>query len=252
MKMPILFVGHGSPMNAIEDNEYTKEWINISKKIPEPKGIIAISAHWYTRGTRITSAKNPKTIYDMYGFPRELYEIEYNAGTNEELIGEIKKVENSITEDSEWGYDHGVWSILHKMYPNRNIPVVEMSVDGLKTAQEHFDLGKKLHRLRNEGYLIMASGNVVHNLGLVNFESEDGYAWAKAFDDEVKNAIVSRDFKKLLDYRLLSNKAKAFSSDEHFLPLLYILGASSEEDKLTVFNEKTTMGSLSMTSYLFQ
>lgn len=252
MKMPILFIGHGSPMNAIEDNSYTREWEEISKKISQPKGIIAISAHWYTRGTRITTVENPKTIYDMYGFPQELYEIEYNAKTSKELIETLESIDRKIIEDNSWGYDQGIWSVLHKIYPKRDIPVVEMSIDGLKTSEEHYDLGKKLSRLRNEGYLIIASGNVVHNLGLADFDKEDGYKWAVDFDHEIKDAVINRNFDKIKNYKKMENKNRAFSSDEHFLPLLYILGASDENDEITVFNENTIMGSLSMTSYLFE
>ena len=252
MKMPIIFIGHGSPMNAIENNRFTDKWVEMIKELPKPKGILAISAHWYTRGTRITTVEAPKTIYDMHGFPKELYEIEYNAKTDKNFIEKIKKLDTNIIEDNAWGYDHGVWSILHRVYPHRDIPLIEMSIDGTKSPQEHFELGKKLKDLREEGYLIFGSGNIVHNLSLADFYNEEGYKWALEFDKEIKNAIVDRDFEKVINYRKISNKNKAFSTDEHFLPILYILGASEDSDKTHVFNEETIMGSLSMTSYLLK
>lgn len=253
MKMPIIFIGHGSPMNAIETNEFTEKWIEVAKKLPKPRGILAISAHWYTRGTWITTLEEPKTIYDMHGFPKELYEINYNAKTEKKFIEKIIEVSNGeIKEDNSWGYDHGVWSILHKIYPNRDIPVVEMSIDGTKTPEEHFELGKKLKSLREEGYLIFSSGNIVHNLALVDFYNEEGYDWAKEFDEEIKNAIIEKDFEKVLNYKKIKNKNKAFTSDEHFLPIIYLLGAWENTDEISVFNDKVVMGSLSMTSYLFE
>lgn len=252
MKMPIIFIGHGSPMNAIEDNRFTDKWIEIMKDLPKPKGILAISAHWYTKGTRITTVEEPETIYDIHGFPKELYEINYNAKTDKDFILEIKALDKQIIEDNSWGYDHGVWSILHKIYPNRDIPLVEMSIDGIKSPEEHFELGKKLKKLREEGYLIFGSGNIVHNLSLVDFYSEEGFPWAIGFDKEIKDAIITRNFEKVINYRKISNKNKVFSSDEHFLPILYILGASYNTDEIFVFNEETIMGSLSMTSYLLK
>lgn len=253
MKMPIIFIGHGSPMNAIETNEFTEKWIEIVKELPKPRGILAISAHWYTKGTKITTAEEPVTIYDMHGFPKELYEINYNAKTEIEFIRKIKNLLNDeISEDNTWGYDHGVWSVLHKIYPDRDIPVVEMSVDKLKSPEEHFKFGEKLKKLRDDGYLIFASGNIVHNLALADFYNTGFYDWAKEFDEKIKNAILEKNFAKIFNYKTLENKNKAFGSDEHFLPILYILGASEITDEITVFNDKTIMGSLSMTSYLFK
>jgi 4,5-DOPA dioxygenase extradiol len=171
-------------MNAIEDNKFTDKWIDIFKTIPKPKGILAISAHWYTKGTRITTVKEPKMVYDMSGFPKELYEINYDAITDELLIKRVEELlgTDNIIEDNTWGYDHGIWSILHRVYPEQEIPLVVLSVDAYKTPKEHYEFGKKLRELREEGYLILGSGNIVHNLGLVDFQKENGYDWAEEFD----------------------------------------------------------------------
>lgn len=252
MKMPLIFIGHGSPMNAIENNNFTQNWYKVLNNLPKPKGILAISAHWYTRHTRINKEEYPKTIYDMHGFPEELYKIIYDRKTNSEFRNRIKTIDNSIIEDDSWGYDHGIWSIMAEANISKDIPVIEMSIDGYKNPKEHFELGKKLKKLREEGFLIIASGNIVHNLALVDFYRDDGFDWAVEFDNEIKNAILSDDIEKILDYSKIKNKEKAFKTDEHFLPLLYILGAKDKEDKVYVFNESTIFGSLSMTSYLFQ
>lgn len=254
MKMPIVFIGHGSPMNAIEDNKFTDKWIDIFKTIPKPKGILAISAHWYTKGTRITTVKEPKMVYDMSGFPKELYEINYDAITDELLIKRVEELlgADNIIEDNTWGYDHGIWSILNRVYPEQEIPLVVLSVDAYKTPKEHYEFGKKLRELREEGYLILASGNIVHNLGLVDFQKENGYDWAEEFDNEIKNSILSKKIDKVINFENIKNNNLAFRTPEHFLPILYILGAVHEEDEFIVFNDKCIMGSLSMTSYLIK
>lgn len=254
MKMPIVFIGHGSPMNAIEDNEFTNKWTEIFKTIPKPKGILAISAHWYTKGTRITTVKEPKMIYDMSGFPKELYEINYDTVTDELLIERVKELlgAENIIEDNTWGYDHGIWSILNKVYPEHDIPLVVLSVDAYKTSEEHFKQGEKLSKLREEGYLILGSGNIVHNLGLVDFYKESGYDWAEEFDNKIKKSILSRKFDEVINYKNIKNNELAFKTPEHFIPILYILGASEEKDEIIVSSDKCIMGSLSMTSYLLK
>lgn len=254
MKMPIVFIGHGSPMNAIEDNEFTNKWVEIFRSISKPKGILAISAHWYTRGTRITTVKEPKMIYDMSGFPKELYEINYDTVTDEKLIEKVKTLfgADNIIEDNTWGYDHGIWSILHRVYPEHDIPLVVVSVDAYKSSEEHYKLGKKLSELREEGYLILGSGNIVHNLGLVDFYKENGYDWAVEFDNEIKKSIISRNYERVINFKNIKNNELAFKTPEHFTPILYVLGASNEKDEITVFNDKCIIGSLSMTSYLMR
>lgn len=253
-KMPIIFVGHGSPMNAIEDNEYSRTWRKIGEDLPKPKAILAISAHWYTNETRISDAKQPKMIYDMYGFPKELYEIEYTSPGAPELAHETKEmISKNVLIDNSWGYDHGTWSILHVMYPKADIPVYQLSVDRNASAETHYKIGQEIASLREKGVLIFASGNAVHNLAYVDFSMQGGYDWAIDFDQYIKEKIVQRDYAGVMDYKKAGKSAElSFTSPDHFYPLLYILGASSTEDELKVYNESCTMGALSMTSYLFE
>lgn len=254
-RMPALFVGHGSPMNAIEDNQFTQNWERIALEIPKPKAILAISAHWYTDGTRITDSIAPKTVYDMYGFPEELYKIIYNAKGAPELAHEtINLISRDVKIDNSFGYDHGVWSVLHKMYPDSDIPVFQLSVDGNADAESHFKLGQEISSLRDKGVLIFASGNVVHNLSRINWEMENGgYDWAMEFDNYIKDKINRREYEDVIDYKSAGRSSKlAFTTPDHYYPLLYILGASNEEDTLSIYNDSCTMGSLSMTSYLFK
>lgn len=253
-KMPMLFVGHGSPMNAIEDNMFTKNWEIIGKQLPRPEAILAISAHWYTKGTRISDSVQPKMVYDMYGFPEELYKIDYPAKGAPEYAQLTKSlISNEVKIDNSWGYDHGVWSILHKMYPKADIPVYEFSIDSLIGAKDHYKIGQEISSLREKGVLIMASGNVVHNLRRVDFDMEGGYSWAEEFDDYIKDKILKKQYEDVIQYEKAGESASlAFPTPEHFFPLLYILGASNDEDKISVFNDSCTMGALSMTSYIFQ
>ncbi|TJX14796.1 4,5-DOPA dioxygenase extradiol [Tissierella creatinini] len=252
-KMPVIFVGHGSPMNAIEDNIYSRGWREMTKLIPKPKAIVSISAHWYTKGTKIMNEKNPKTIYDMYGFPKELYEIVYNSLGNPDLA---QKSKNLITKESEfdntWGIDHGTWSVLVHMYPDRDIPVFQISIDATASPGVHYEIGKELKSLRDEGVLIFGTGNIVHNLRLVNWNTGDtGFDWAYEFDNYIKENIQNGNHENIINYQSLGDKAKlAVPIADHFYPMLYILGASDKADKVQVFNDKCILGSLSMTSYL--
>ncbi|WP_196603760.1 4,5-DOPA-extradiol-dioxygenase [Pectinatus haikarae] len=252
-KMPVLFVGHGSPMNAIEDNEFSLRWHSLPELIPEPKAILSISAHWYTDGTRISTAAEPKTIYDMYGFPKELYEVRYPVKGAPELARHTGGIISAaVAEDNTWGIDHGTWSVLHRMYPKADIPVYQLSVDKNASPEQHMQIGKELASLRDDGVLIFASGNVVHNLALVDWEMPGGHSWAKIFDSFIKQKIAAKEYKAVLDYKQAGESARlAFFSPDHFYPLLYTIGASANEDKLTVFNEGCTLGALSMTSYLW-
>ena len=183
-----------------------------------------------------------------------LYEINYDAITDELLIKRVEELlgTDNIIEDNTWGYDHGIWSILHRVYPEQDIPLVVLSVDAYKTPKEHYEFGKKLRELREEGYLILGSGNIVHNLGLVDFQKENGYDWAEEFDNEIKNSILSKKIDTVINFENIKNNNLAFRTPEHFLPILYILGAVHEEDEIIVFNDKCIMGSLSMTSYLIK
>jgi 4,5-DOPA dioxygenase extradiol len=253
-RMPALFVGHGSPMNAIEDNEYSRSWAKIAAEIPKPEAIISISAHWFTDGTRITDAEVPKTVYDMYGFPEALYQVKYQPkGSTElahltmDLIGKDVKIDNS------WGCDHGTWSVLNSMYPDADIPVFQLSIDGQEDAETHYEIGKKISALRDKGVMIFGSGNVVHNLSKVNWDMESGYPWAIEFDNYITDKIVNNNFQDIINYKSAGESARqAFYTPEHFYPLLCVLGAARDEDKLTVFNQTTMMGALSMTCFLFE
>ncbi|MBN7771762.1 4,5-DOPA dioxygenase extradiol [Clostridium aminobutyricum] len=253
-RMPILFIGHGSPMNAIETNEFTKNWTEIAKRIPRPEAILAISAHWFTDGTRIQDDEYPKVIYDMYGFPDELYRMEYKPSGAPALAHLTKDlIHEEVQIDNSWGIDHGAWSVLCHMYPEANIPLYQLSVDQSAEAQTHFELGKQIRSLREQGVLIIASGNVVHNLSKINWNMQGGYAWAEEFDEYIKQKIIKRQYEDVIHYKMAGKCSElAFYTPEHFYPLLYILGASDEKDKLSIYNDDCIMGSLSMTCYLFE
>ncbi|MGD0340489.1 MAG: 4,5-DOPA dioxygenase extradiol [Bacteroidales bacterium] len=254
-QMPVLFVGHGSPMNAIEDNEFVDGWREAGRSLPKPKAILCVSAHWETKGTFITAMKKPATIHDFGGFPQELFEVQYPAQGSPELA---KKVKSLITKtevglDEKWGLDHGCWSVLKRMYPAADIPVIQLSLDYSKPAQYHYELAREILSLRNEGVLIIGSGNMVHNLRLVDWDSMEnpgvGYDWAIEANEKLKKLILADNYKPLIDYR---SQGKAFDlaipTPEHFLPLLYILALKQENDKVSFFNDKPVGGSLSMTS----
>lgn len=254
MKMPALFVGHGSPMNAIEDNDYTRNWAKIASEIPRPKAILSISAHWYTNGIRIIDEEQPKIKYDMYGFPDELYRVTYKAKGSPELAHLTKDlIKRNVTIDNTWGYDHGTWSVLSKMYPEADIPVFQLSVDSSASAEIHFQIGQEINALRQKGVLILGSGNVVHNLEKLNWGMAGGHSWAVDFDHYIKDKIIKKDYQDVINYEKAGKSSElAFFTPDHFYPLLYILGAATEDDKVSIFNDSCVMGSLSMTSYLFK
>ena len=253
-KMPSLFVGHGSPMNAIEDNMYTEKWLEIADEIGRPKAILSISAHWYTKGSRITDSPQLKTIYDMYGFPKELYEVKYDVqGSPEFAQNTINLISKSVSVDNSWGCDHGTWSVLCRMYPNADIPVYQLSIDYSIENNEHFKIGQEIAALRDKGVMIMGSGNIVHNLSRLNWNMNGGYSWADEFDNYIKDKILLKEYNDIIQYKKAGESADfAFTSPDHFIPLLYVLGATKSDDELVVFNDSCTMGSLSMTSYLFK
>lgn len=253
-KMPALFVGHGSPMNAIDDNIYSRGWEEISKEIPKPKAILAISAHWTTDMTRINDDNKPNIVYDMYGFPTELYRVAYDVPGAPELAEYTKKlISRAVITDNSWGIDHGTWSVLHRMYPSADIPVYQLSIDSSAPPQVHYEIGKELSSLREKGVMILGSGNVVHNLLKVDWENEGGYSWAVEFDNYIKEKIIDGKYQEVINYKSAGKSSElAFFTPEHFYPLLYVLGASRKEDKLRIFNNSCTLGALSMTSYLFE
>lgn len=253
--MPVLFVGHGSPMNGIEDNEFSKRWETLGKEIPIPKAVLVISAHWFTDGTKITSMDFPPTIHDFGGFPQELFDVQYPAPGNPKLAEETKALIHSteVELNHDWGLDHGAWTIVRRMYPEANIPVLQLSIDYTKAPQYHYELAKELSALRKKGVLIIGSGNMVHNLRLVNWRMMDkdggGYAWALNMNDKFKSLILSGEHDSLIHYSQLGKEAQlAIPTPEHYLPLLYSLGLQNNKDEVSLFNDKALGGSLTMTS----
>lgn len=251
--MPVLFVGHGSPMNAIEENEFSDGWKIIASKIPKPKVILVISAHYYTNDTKINDLENPKMIYDMFGFPKELYQLKYPAKGSKIYAKRVMEiVGKNVLIDHSWGIDHGAWSVLTHMYPEADIPVLELSINRNLTLRDHLKIGEQLNLLREEGFLIIGSGNIVHNLNLISWDKEDGFPFANEFDDYIKENIIAKNINNIINYEKAGECAKqAFITLEHFIPLLYVIGASNLNDKIEIFNNKSVLGSLSMTSYLF-
>jgi len=251
--MPVLFVGHGSPMNAIEINDDSSEWTKLGATIPRPRAIMCISAHWYTQGTRVLSATTPRTIHDFSGFPERLYRVSYPAQGNPELAAQVQELlDTPVTSDSGWGLDHGTWSVLVHMYPQADIPTIQLSIDARATSHQLYAFGSALRALRQEGVLILGSGNVVHNLGLVDFSKPDGFDWADEFDEYIKRKILEAEHEGIMDYpKAGACAARAFRTREHFDPLLMVLGASHPDDTVTLINGHRIYGSLSMTSYLF-
>jgi len=252
-KMPAIFIGHGIPTNAIQQNDYTETWRKIGEKY-KPKAILMISAHWFTKGLLTQDNNQPEKINDMYGFPQELYDLTYPVYGDVSLTRAIKVAfGDGVTINNQWGIDHGAWSVLVHMYPNADVPVVQLSVDRTKNPKEQFDIGKKIANLREQGYMIIASGNVVHNLRKINPALTGPYPWASAFDDYIENAIRSNDYNKCIDYLSFGEPAQlSVPMPDHFFPLLNLLGAVDEEDQLTIFNKGYELGCLSMTGYLFE
>jgi 4,5-DOPA dioxygenase extradiol len=253
--MPLLFLGHGSPMNAIEENEFVKGFRKTAETLPKPVAILCISAHWFVRGTYVTAMQTPRTIHDFGGFPRELYEIQYLALGSPELAAEIKQMvrKTNVGLDNSWGLDHGTWSVLRHLYPKAEIPVVQLSIDYTKPALYHFELAKELYPLREKGVLIIGSGNIIHNLGLVdysNFDKENyGYNWAIKAHEIINTYILNENFRELVNYETLGNEVnQSVPSPDHYVPLLYVLALKNEGEKIRLFNDKMVGGSMSMTS----
>lgn len=254
-KMPVLFLGHGSPMNAIEENEFVTGFRNIGKDIPKPKAILVISAHWETKGTFVTAMDKPRTIHDFGGFPKALFDVEYPAPGSPELANETKSIikKTQVGLDEKWGLDHGAWSVVKHLYPKADVPVIQMSIDYTQGAQYHYDLAKELAALRKKGVLIVGSGNMVHNLGMVAWDKLNtdayGYDWAIEANEKLKKYILTDDHQPLINFK---SQGKAFDlaipSPEHYLPLIYSLALKEKNEKITIFNDKPVAGSLTMTS----
>lgn len=255
-RMPMLFVGHGSPMNAIEDNEFSQRWFAIGKEIPLPKAVLCISAHWLTTGTHVTAMEKPETIHDFGGFPRALFDVQYPAPGNPELASDVKSLVRStdVGLNHDWGLDHGTWSVVKQMYPEAKVPVLQLSIDYGKPAQYHFTLAKELAELRKKGVLIIGSGNMVHNLGMVAWnklkEPEYGFDWAHEMNAVFKKNIAERNFTPLINYESLGTAAKlAIPTPDHYYPMIYSLGLIEKSDDISFFNDKAVGGSLTMTSF---
>ena len=252
-RMPVLFIGHGSPMNAIESNVFTNGWKAFAKTLPTPKAILMVSAHWYTNSLCTSDVTSPKMIYDMYGFPDELYRVNYPAKGSPELAKRLQILLGSqLSINNTWGIDHGAWSVLVHLFPKADIPLVQLSVNAHLEPLEFYDIGRKLRILRDEGILIIGSGNIVHNLGRVAWDMPTkGFPWADAFDSYIKEAILKNDHNKILDYRNASGGQPSVPTPDHYDPLLYVLGATYPEDPIHIVNDSRSMGSLSMTSYVW-
>ena len=253
--MPVLFVGHGSPMNGIEENEFSQSWTKLGKEIPTPRAVLCVSAHWLTHGTYVTAMEAPKTIHDFGGFPKELYSIQYPAPGNPDLanttVGLIKTTNAGLNHD--WGLDHGTWTVVRHMYPDANIPVLQLSIDYNQPAEFHYRLGKELGELRKKGVLIIGSGNMVHNLRMVAWDKLTkpgyGYDWAIEMNELFKKNILSATHQPLIDYKTLGAAAlKAIPTPDHYYPLLYTLALQNNNDNIEIFNDKAQGGSLTMTS----
>jgi len=253
--MPVLFIGHGSPMNGIEDNEFSQRWAQMANEIPAPKAVLVVSAHWFTRGTHITAMEFPETIHDFGGFPQALFDVQYPAPGNPELAKDTANLIHStdIGLAHDWGLDHGAWTVVRRMYPDAKIPVLQLSIDYTKPPQYHYDLAKEIYLLRKKGVLIIGSGNMVHNLRMVSWQNINnpgyGFDWALKMNDTFKELITSGTHDKLIKYENLGKEAMlAIPTPEHYLPLLYTLALQDSKDKISFFNDKAVAGSLTMTS----
>ncbi len=254
-KMPVLFLGHGSPMNAIEENQFVQGFRKVAQEIPKPNAILCISAHWFTNGTMVTAMKMPRTIHDFGGFPQALFDVQYPAPGSPELAADTVQIlaPNLVEEDHNWGLDHGAWSVIKHMYPDADIPVVQLSIDYTKPPQYHFDLAKKLNQLREKGILIIGSGNIVHNLRMVDFRNINtvgfGYDWAVEAREKTNNWLLDGNFQNLIDYHKQGASLQyAIPTPDHYLPLIYSLGLKNKSENLQLFNDELIAGSLSMTS----
>ena len=255
-KMPVLFLGHGSPMNAIEENEFVAGFRKVGKEIEKPQAILCISAHWETKGTYVTAMPQPRTIHDFGGFPKELFNVEYPAPGSPELALETKNLLTKtevVLDDDKWGLDHGAWSVIKHMYPEADIPVIQMSLDYSKPPQYHYELAKELAGLRQKGVLIVGSGNMVHNLRKVAWnklnEADYAFDWARTANKKMTDYITDGNHHPLINYSSQGKEFKlAIPTPEHYLPLLYTLALQGDKDDVQLFNNKAVGGSLTMTS----
>lgn len=250
-RMPAIFIGHGSPMNAIEDNEFSRAWSELGRQLPRPKAILCVSAHWQTEGVRVTAMPKPKTIHDFYGFPQPLYEVQYPAPGAPDWAARTAATVRSarVAADMEWGLDHGTWAPLCKVFPAADIPIFQLSLDRALPARRHYELGRELAGLRDQGVLVVGSGNIVHNLGMLEW-GDTAFDWATSFDGKARDLIVAGDHDSLIRYEQLGPQARlSIPTDEHYLPMLYILALQAKNEALSFFTERVTLGSISMRGF---
>jgi len=249
-RMPAVFFGHGSPMNTLERNRYTDAWCRLGETLPQPKAILAVSAHWMTRGTAVTAMDNPRTIHDFGGFPQELFEVQYPTPGSPALAARVQELlaPVEVQQDQDWGLDHGTWSVLAHVYPDASAPVVQLSLDASQPPRYHYDLGARLAPLRDEGVLIVGSGNVVHNLGRIQWaEDARPYDWATRFNEKVCSHLAAREHQSLIDYPSLGDDARlSVPTPEHYLPLLYILAQQGQNEALSLPVDGIEYGSIGM------
>ncbi len=250
-RMPLLFVGHGSPINAVEDNAWTARWAELGKSLPRPEAILCLSAHFVTRGLHAVNAQEPQTIHDFYGFPPALYQIRYPAPGSPALAGRaVSLLNEKAALTDEWGLDHGAWSVLRVMYPQSDVPVTQLSLDLSLSAKEQLDIGAALRPLREEGVLILGSGNIVHNLREIRMDQALPFPWARSFGEAIHGLVLGGDYRGVSSYRSLPGWRESVNTSEHFVPLLNVLGAADERDRAAAFNHDYHWGSLSMTGYV--
>ena len=248
-RMPVVFFGHGSPMNTLDRNPYTDAWRKIGETIPSPKAIVCVSAHWYTEGTAVTATARPRTIHDFYGFPQALFDVEYPAPGDRGLASRVRELlaPLEVAADESWGLDHGTWSVLKHAYPKADVPVVQLSIDGTRPPQFHYDTGRKLAPLRDEGVLVVGSGNVVHNLRLMRRAGGPPFDWAQRFNEKIRGVLAARDHGALVDFARFGEDARlSVPTPEHYLPLLYVAGLQGEDEPMAFPVDGYDLGSISM------
>jgi 4,5-DOPA dioxygenase extradiol len=249
-RTPAIFVGHGSPMNAIEENEFTAGWLSLANAFAKPRAVLCVSAHWETRGIAVTAAERPGTIHDFRGFPPELGAVQYPAPGDPELARAVAELlaPRPVRLDAQRGLDHGAWSVLRKMYPEADVPLVQLGMDTSRPAREHRELARALRPLRDEGVLVLGSGNLVHDLAHIEFERDGGTDWAERFDRVAKERIRAGDLDALVEYSTLSPDAlRSVPTPEHYLPLLYVLALRDAGESVSITNDRVTLGTISMT-----
>jgi 4,5-DOPA dioxygenase extradiol len=246
--MPVVFFGHGSPMNTLDHNPYTEAWRKVGESIPSPKAILCVSAHWYTEGAAVTAMSRPRTIHDFYGFPQALFDVQYPAPGEPGIARRVRNLlaPVDVALDNAWGLDHGTWSVLKHVYPKADIPVIQLSIDGTQPPRFHYDLARRLAPLRDEGILVAGSGNVVHNLRLMR-PGAHAYDWAVRFNESIREALATRDHATLIDFEKLGADARlSVPTPEHYLPLLYVAGLQREDEPMTFPVDGYDLGSVSM------